>query len=1121
MDKNLSHLQDILLGSNKKPDLGNATTSAHILNQIISVFSESQPHDKPRHLEAHGAWGSLPCLVAAILNNTLSRPIFYITAHIPHADKAQDDLETFIQHVANLLPASESTSADLDPTSEIACQRLRLCQQLASDDSRPTNVTVASITALMQPVPALKFIQHNSLTLSASSPNHSDLEQLLNWLADHGFTRTDQIDIVGDFACRGGIVDIFPPDLSLPVRIEFFGDQIDSIRYFDLDTKRSTQVTESITITPCNKSTGPEQTTTLLEYLPANTLIVMEEATEITQIGRIIPERLTNPQSVYPVEDIISSVNRFDTLYINRFPSSHAETSYNLGSQSVQSYENRSVEALFELANIAQNDKTQVFFFCEKPAQHQRITEIIESDNTTDPNTVPKAISPRQVPAHLNLPVGLVHHGFALPSCNLLVVSHHEVFGQHQVQRRIRSVKSTQSIESFTDLEQDELVVHITHGIGRFRGMKTITKDGRQEEYLTIEYADKAVIHVPANKIDMVHKYVGAAGAPKLTRLGSATWKKQKEKVANAVKDMAAELIEVQALRDVMPGIKFPPDTKWQKEFDESFPYQDTEDQQTVSRKIKSDMQLNRPMDRLLCGDVGYGKTEMAMRAVFKAVEFGKQVAILVPTTVLAGQHYRTFTERMADFPFNVEVLSRFKTPKQAKDIIMRTVLGQVDILIGTHRILSPDVAFKDLGLVIIDEEQRFGVEHKEHLKHFRQTVDILTLTATPLPRSMHMALLGIRDISSLTTPPLDRRSIVTEVCPYSEELIRQAILRELSREGQTFFVHNRVHNILTVADSIQQMVPDARIVVGHGQMPKRQLEKCMLDFVNHKADILVCTTIIESGLDIPNANTIIINDADRFGLAELHQLRGRVGRYKNRAYAYMLLPKNRTINPIAVKRLKAIEEYSQLGAGFRIALRDLEIRGAGNILGIEQSGHIDSIGYELYCRLLTSAISQLKNQPQPIPLITHLELNISNNIPRSYISSSRQRMGVYRNLLTCRTAEDIEQMEKDLIDFFGKPPHPVRDLLQLAEIRILASAHSIRSIVQKEPDLIFSLQDSAHVESLFANAPGSIRIPDSHTVHVRLGKRYFETPATLMATLRKMLKTTNLPNILKSQITG
>ncbi|MCF7957992.1 MAG: transcription-repair coupling factor [Phycisphaerae bacterium] len=1092
MSNDLTQLTQLLIG---KDDAS--------LQTLIARLSAPPTNDQPHIVETHGSWGSLPRFIAATLQNVLARPICYITAHIPQADKAQDDLETFIGRPVQLLPASESTTAQPDPTSDIACERLRLCQSLLSYNAQTAGVTVASIPALMQPVPAQTFMQENALPLTTD--NAVPMKELLTWLTDHGFNRTEDVDLVGDFASRGGIVDIFPPDKSQPVRLEYFGDQIDSIRYFDIDTKRSIRAIDTIAITGCDNTANIAQATNLIEYLPKNTLIVIEELNEVIEVGRLVRTRLIEPESVYPVEEIMQAVHRFDTLAINRFNTGTTGTSHPFHTQSAQQYDNRSTEALEELAELAKREKKNIFLFCEKPAQRQRLQEILLTNETdpTDPTTPKKTI-----PKTFHFPIGLIHQGFALPDANALILSHHELFGQHHIQRRIRATRSTQAVESFTDLEINDLVVHMAHGIGKFKGLKTITREGRQEEYITIEYADNALIHVPANKIDLVHKYVGSsAGRVKLSKLGSKTWEKKKQKAIIAVEDMASHLIDVQAHRQTTPGIQYPIDGTWQNEFEQSFPYQPTDDQVAVSAEIKNDMQLTRPMDRLLCGDVGYGKTELAMRAVFKAIEHGKQVAVLVPTTILASQHYRTFTERMADFPFNIEVVSRFKTAKEAKLILEATAQGQVDVLIGTHRILSADVRFKDLGLIVIDEEQRFGVEHKEKLKTIRKTVDILTMTATPLPRTMHMALIGIRDISSLTTPPLDRRSIVTEVCQSNDPQIRQIILRELARGGQVFFLHNRVQSIQVVGDRLRRLIPEATFLVAHGQMPKRDLEKRMTDFVNHKADVLVSTTIIESGLDIPDANTIIIDDADRFGLAELHQLRGRVGRYKNRAYAYMLLPQKRTINPIAVKRLKAIEEYSQLGSGFRIAMRDLEIRGAGNILGIEQSGHIDAVGYELYCRLLASAVGRLNGEKEIAPLITHLELNITNNIPRSYINSSRQRMDVYRRMVTCRTAEDLDQLEQDLNDMFGKPPRSVTDLLQLAEIRILASNYSIRSIIQKEPDLIFNLSPNSKVKDLFANAPGSVRIPDPNTIHLRLTKRYFETPTTLMSTLRRFLE--------------
>ena len=1111
----LSQLRQLLLHSTDPVDPAEPSPFA----QLATLLKRNNDTAEPTilHCEAHGAWGSLPRLLASLLGNELSCPVLFLAAHVPDADEAQDDIESFTGQPALLFPAAETHESELEPTSEAACERLRICQSLATGPSSDTFIATP-IQAVMQTVPNLQFLKQHSLTLdftghsAARSP-----EAIASWLIDHDFTRVDQVDIVGEFAIRGGIVDIFAPAQDHPIRVEFFGDEIESLRFFDLDTQRSIQSIDGITLNGCRSTTTITDAAILLDYLPPTTLLVIEEPAEITEVGRIFHERLTDTNRVSRVEDVLSRTRQFNTLYIGRFPMGLSPHAVSFQAQSIQRFENQLIGALDELVETARTE--HVLLFCENSAEQQRVTEIIQtnpddrahSDNRAHAAATTANAPQKPLPEQFHIPVGLVHRGFALPDSHLILLSHHELFAQQHRRRRIRRIRSTQAIDSFNDLEKGDLVVHVTHGIGRYRGMKTLTKNDRQEEFLTIEYAQKAVVHVPASNIDLVHKYVGAiSGRPKLSKLGTQTWQRQKDKAQEAVEDMAAGLIELQAHRQTQPGIAYADDTIWQHEFEDSFPYQDTDDQVTTNVEIKKDMQQRRPMDRLLCGDVGYGKTELAIRATFKAVEFGKQVAVLVPTTILAEQHYRTFCERLADFPFIVESISRFKTAGQAKDIVTRTARGQVDVLIGTHRLLSKDVSFRDLGFVIIDEEQRFGVEHKERLKRMRKTVDVLTMTATPIPRTLHLSLLGIRDISSLGTPPLDRRSIVTEVCNYDKNRIRQAILRELGREGQVYYVHNRVQDIQATAASLQQLVPEARLIIGHGQMPKHELENRMIDFVNHKADILVCTTIIESGLDIPNANTIIIDNADRFGLAELHQLRGRVGRYKNRAYAYVLLPEKRTINPTAVKRLKAIEEYSQLGSGFRIAMRDLEIRGAGNILGVEQSGHIEAVGYELYCRLLATAVRQQKGQPEPQKITTHLDFNISNNIPRSYIPSDRQRLDFYRRLATCSVPKDIDRLEQDLTDLFGKPPRSVADLLQLAEIRVLAAKWPIKSIVEERPDLIFSLHDPPAAEPLFARAPGTVRVPDTHTVYVRLPENYFESTATLFAVLRRFLAQTS-----------
>ena len=665
--------------------------------------------------------------------------------------------------------------------------------------------------------------------------------------------------------------------------------------------------------------------------------------------------------------------------------------------------------------------------------------------------------------------------------------------------------------DAFLDLEVGDYVVHVDHGIAVFSGLRTMKREGRSEEYLTLTFDDSAKLHVPASQIDLIQKYVGGfSGRPPLSKLGGKRWQKQKDSVAEAVKDLAAELLRVQAARQTQPGIRYPGDTPWQRELEAEFPFDETEDQLSAIAAVKRDMGENRPMDRLICGDVGFGKTEVAIRAAFKAAEFGKQVAVLVPMTVLAEQHERSFRARMSEYPFTVASLSRFKTGKQQKDTLEKVAAGQVDILIGTHRILSEDVKFADLGLVIIDEEQRFGVEHKNKLLQFRLTADVLTLSATPIPRTLHMSMIGLRDISSLTTAPVDRRAIVTEVVPFDKRRIQQAIVRELNRDGQVYFVHNRVNNIHNLANEIRTLVPEAKVIVGHGQMSPRELEQVMLKFIRRQADVLVSTTIIESGIDIPTANTMLINQANHFGLAELHQLRGRVGRWKHRAYCYLLLPEDQTISEVAAKRLKAIESYTMLGAGFKIAMRDLELRGAGNLLGAEQSGHIAAVGYEMYCLLLEHATKRLNNQPIIEVSKTHLELPITGALPKRYIKADKHRMEAYRRLTRVDTLEDLDAVVEDLTDAYGKPPEQAQRFIDLAELRIGAALLGVERLQLEGPDLIFtigSLRDAAKkLESVFAGAPGRVTVLDEKTVYWRPPGNYLDEPGTMLAVLRKLL---------------
>jgi transcription-repair coupling factor (superfamily II helicase) len=706
------------------------------------------------------------------------------------------------------------------------------------------------------------------------------------------------------------------------------------------------------------------------------------------------------------------------------------------------------------------------------------------------------------------------------------VLGGQELFHREEVRQVMpRRHLESRAIDSFLDLSEGDLVVHVSHGIARYRGMQLVDrhdptagtpiKGGSAEEHLILEFRDGVRVFVPASKIDLVQKYVGGGNTqPELSRFGGASWQNRKARVQAAVMDLASDMIQLQALREAQPGIAYPPDTDWQREFEAAFPYQETPDQLTSLGEIKLDMERARPMDRLLCGDVGYGKTELAVRAAFKAIDNGRQVAVLVPTTVLAEQHYRTFGQRLAEYPFVVECLSRFRTTGEQKEIVNRLAKGGVDVVIGTHRLVSADVQFKDLGLVIIDEEQRFGVEHKERLKRLREKVDVLTMTATPIPRTLHLSLLGVRDISNLETPPPDRLSIETRIVRFDAQLIRHAILRELNREGQVYFVHNRVFDINTVAEKVRSIVPEARVAVVHGQMAADELEQGMLSFVRREADVLVATTIIESGLDIPNANTIFINDADSYGLADLHQLRGRVGRYKHRAYAYLLLSGDKMVSPTASRRLKAIEEFTELGAGFKIAMRDLEIRGAGNILGTQQSGHIAAVGYEMYCQLLENAVRNLKNQPLRTPLEVTLDLPWPAYLPRDYVAGQRLRIEVYRRLARVRKLDRLEDFRQELRDRYGPLPEPAEWLMRLAELRLLAAKWQIATVHLDKPaegafgptDVVLGYRSAKRVRLLAERSEGRLRVVDQDSAYFRLLPKELEPPAMYHA-LKELLR--------------
>jgi len=1062
---------------------------------------------------AAGIGGSAALLLTAAAARTLGRDILCITAHLEEADRAADDLEVFSERPVHILSAFEARPGEGPAAKEIAGERCRLCALLLEratkavprhprDGNRPPQtaqaqgrneplIIVGPVQALMQPVPSPERLRETTATVRVGQ--ELSPRSLAEWLAEHGFERVDQVEEAGHFAVRGGIIDIFSPGMPEPIRVEFFGDQIESIRRFDLGTQRSVEQLDRAEITAAGLSDLTDDGTSLFfRYLNDETLIVFLEPLEITELGRLVLEKLDDHRGLYPPEAVFKGAEKFGRLFIQRFGKGLAEPTFYTNIELLGTFSAGAGEAVEELLKLAERRFTVVY--CDAPGEAERLTELLKE----------KAAG--RIRQNIVVKQGLVHRGFSWPAANIAVVPHHELFHRTEPRRALRRVPAARPIESFLDLEPGDYVVHVQHGIARFEGLRTIRHGEKVEEYLTLRFAGGATLHVPASQIHLVQKYVGAAGIrPRLSRLGGTKWKQTKKKVSEAVTELAAELLRIQAARLARPGIAFPPDSDWQRQFEESFPYQETEDQIRIAEEIKRDMQQPRPMDRLICGDVGYGKTELAMRAAFKCVEAGKQVAVLAPTTILAEQHLRTFRQRMAEYPIVIECLSRFRSQAEQQDIIRRTARGEVDILIGTHRLLSADVAFKDLGLVIIDEEQRFGVEQKERLKKLRETVDVLTLTATPIPRTLHMALMGLRDISTLTTPPVDRRAVVTQVVWPEPDFIRNAILRELARDGQVFFVHNRVKDIYRVAERLHRIVPEARIAVAHGQMPEDELADTMVRFINRQVDVLVCTAIIENGVDIPTANTMFIDEADLFGLADLHQLRGRIGRYRHRAYCYLLLPTKRQITPAAAKRLHTIEQYSELGAGFHIAMRDLEIRGAGNLLGPEQSGHIAAVGYELYCQLLEEAVRRLKAEPAERIEPAHVELEMSAYIPANYIASPRHRMEVYRRLSICSSPQDVEQLRNDLIDAFGKPPRPAERLLMLAEIRILAGKWKLASIVLHSPDVVIKPQDMRLAEKVFASAPGTVRLVDGQDLYWRPPRPYLE-PDTLLAVLRQLL---------------
>ena len=1021
-----------------------------------------RPAGKGASAEASGITGPSP-----------RGPVMLIGASGEESSEIVDELRAFGAPAVLELPAWESLFLpDSRPDPETFRDRLLVLDALRRGSTEDLFI-VAPVQAVLQPVPSRAALEASRLALR--SGDSIGPEALAGRLVRKGFRASPLVASPGELSWRGDILDLFPHVSPSPLRLEFFGDTLESIREFSADTQRSSgALLESLDILVPSEAEmfrdAPREGDELI-IDRCGGIFVHEPTLVLERAGKLLEHRL-GPAAGAALERFEAALASVPVARTHVLPVPPGESSLNLRFASVERFRGADLETTFAALGERIRAGQTIDVYCENEAEAQRFAEIARDHGLSGEE-------------RLDVRAGAVRRGFEAAALDAFVLTSREIFNRHAV-RRARQRRPGRAIRSFLDLQKGDYVVHVAHGIGIYLGMESFEKNGALQEFLAIEFRDKVKVYVPVSRIDLVQKYVGGGERqPVLDRVGSSSWTRRKETVETALLDLASELLDVQALRKERPGFAYPADTEWQREFEAAFPHEETPDQVEVNLAIKKDMETPRPMDRLLCGDVGYGKTELAMRATFKAVDAGKQVAILVPTTVLAQQHFRTFSERMAGFPIRIGMLSRFRTPSEQRETIEAAASGALDILIGTHRLLSDDVSFRDLGLVVIDEEQRFGVAHKEKLKRMRSTVEVLTLTATPIPRTLHMALLGIRDISSLSTAPQGRNAVETEIARFDPLRVREIVIRELDRDGQVFFVHNKIYDIDVVTRRLSEIVPEARIEFAHGQMNEHELEDKMLRFYEREFDVLVSTTIIESGLDIPNVNTIFIDEADRYGLADLHQLRGRVGRYKHQAYCYLLLPTDRRVEADAQKRVQALVEFSELGAGFQIALRDLEIRGAGNILGPEQSGHIAAVGYELYSRLLEKAVKQLKNDLSAEPLSVEVDLELEAFFPEAYLGDESARIEIYRRIGEAPDADAVDELGRELTDRFGPYPEEVARLLDLQKLRILCAARDVERVTREERDLV--LRGGKGLQDLIDACPARVVVTGAREVHVSL----------------------------------
>ena len=985
----------------------------------------------------------------------------------------------FLDPNTYLYPAKDLLFYQADLRSkELVSQRMEVIQAVAAGEEA---TVVTSFDAFMDSLLPKDVIVEKTVRIANDSTLH--LEEMQSRLVALGYDREVQIEAPGQFAVRGGILDVYPLTEEIPIRIELWGDEVDSIRTFDVETQRSIENLEEVSICPAVEFPQEgEKGVSFLDYFPKEeTILFLDEPVRLIEKGQGVEEEFLEAQKkrvesgyevtdaevqLYHTEEILKKMNAYSSVGFfaldMKCKGLETKASFSLQTKSVNPY-NSSFDMLTQDLKRLKRNGYRVVLLSGSRTRAKRLAEDLRDYNLS--SYYSDELDREVAPGEIMTAYGHVAYGYEYPMLKFTVISETDIFGKTKKKKK-RKTYEGRKIQSFAELKVGDYVVHENHGLGIYQGIEKIEVDKISKDYMKISYAQGGNLYIPATQLDLIQKYASAdAKKPKLNRLGTQEWTKTKTRVRGAVREIAKDLVRLYAARQEQEGYVYGEDTVWQREFEEMFPFEETEDQLLAIEAVKRDMMSHKIMDRLICGDVGYGKTEIAIRAAFKAVQEDKQVVYLVPTTILAQQHYNTFAQRMKDFPVRVDLMCRFRTPAQQKKTIEDTKKGLVDIVIGTHRVLSDDLKFKDLGLLIIDEEQRFGVQHKEKIKKLKENVDVLTLTATPIPRTLHMSLIGIRDMSVLEEAPNDRMPIQTYVMEYNDEMVREAIERECGRQGQVYYVYNRVEDIAEITGHIQKLVPDVTVEYAHGQMKEHQLERIMYDFINGEIDVLVSTTIIETGLDISNVNTMIIHDADHLGLSQLYQLRGRVGRSNRMAYAFLLYRRDKLLREVAEKRLAAIREFTDLGSGFKIAMRDLEIRGAGNLLGAEQHGHMEAVGYDLYCKMLNEAVKHLKGEMKEETFNTTMDLNVDAYIPDSYIPNEYQKLDIYKRVAAIENEEEMEDMLEELIDRFGDIPKKVETLLAVASLKAIAHSAYVTAVEQKGERFTFSMYEKAKVQ--------------------------------------------------------